>query len=71
MTTAKAVLVAGFMIAVALVLAGYLAAPGPYHFHAVPNATAGARINAITGEVRYCVLEVEQRGAGAVFRCGN
>ena len=71
MTTARAVLISGCAIALSLLLAGYLASPGPYQFHAVPNATAGARINAITGEVRYCMLDPEQRGAGAVFRCGE
>ena len=71
MTTPRAVLISGIAVALALVLAGYLASPGPYQFHAVPNATAGARLNAITGEVRYCMLDPESRGAGAVFRCGN
>lgn len=69
MTTTKAVLIAAAILGVALLLAGYMAAPGPYQFHAVPNATAGARINAITGEVVYCALDEAHRGAGAVFRC--
>ena len=71
MTTPVAMLLSGGLIALALVLAGYLAAPGPYHFQATPNATAGVRINAITGEVRYCTLDPDRRGPGSPFRCSE
>ena len=69
MTTPTAIMAAGALVTLGLLIGGYFAAPGPYSFHAVPNATAGARINAITGEIRYCVLDPEQRGAGSLFRC--
>ena len=71
MTTPMAILLSAGLIALAVVLAGYLAAPGAYHFQSTPNATAGVRINAITGEIRYCALEPDRRGPGAPFRCSE
>ena len=68
MTTPKAIVIASIVLAVALVIAGYFAAPGPYRFVANPNATAGVLVNTITGEVRYCIRPEDVR-PGTVLRC--